>query len=48
VAWKAFLGMVPVAQELPANAQDHGTVPRHQRSESGLAGRIAPADETAR
>ena len=35
--------MLRVAQELPADAQDHRPVPRHQRGESGLAGRFTPA-----
>ena len=35
--------MLRVAQELPADAQHHRPVPRHQRGEGGLAGRLAPA-----
>ena len=42
---EGVLGMVPVAQELPADVQDHRPVPRHQRGEGGLAGGIAPVVE---
>ena len=35
--------MLHVAEELTADAQDHRTVPTHQRRERSLAGRVAPA-----
>ena len=48
---EGVLGMVMVAQELSADAQNHRPVPRHQRSEGGFAGGIAavvePLDELA-
>ena len=37
--------MMVIAQELPADAQHHRTVPGHDRGEGGLVGRIAPRDE---
>ena len=37
--------MVQVAEELPADVQDHRPVPAHQRGERRLAGGIAPRDE---
>ena len=37
--------MVAVAEELPADAQHHRPVARHQRGEGGLAGVIAAGRE---
>ena len=37
--------MVAVAQELPADAEDHRPVTRHQGGEGGLAGGVAPRGE---
>ncbi len=37
--------MVPVAQELPADAQHHRPVTGHQRGEGGLACGITARDE---
>ena len=42
---EGVLGMVVVAQELPADAQDHRPVARHQGGEGGLAGRLAAGGE---
>jgi hypothetical protein len=35
------LGMMPVAHELVADAQDHGPVPSHQSGEGDFTGGIA-------
>ncbi len=37
--------MMAVAQELPADAQDHRSMARHQRGKGRFTGRIAPRDE---
>ncbi len=37
--------MMVIAQELPADAQHHRPVPRHDRGEGGLIGRLAPRGE---
>ena len=37
--------MLPVAEELPADAQYHRTMPAHQCREGGLTGRIATAGD---
>ena len=39
---EGVLRMLQVAQELPADAQDHRPVPAHQGGERGLAGRLTP------
>ncbi len=40
---KGILGMLCVAQKLPANTHDHRPMSRHQRGESGLASRFTPS-----
>ena len=42
---EGVLGVVPVAQELSADAQDHRPVARHERGEGGIPGRIAAGGE---
>ena len=37
--------MMLIAEELPADAEDHRPVARHQRGERRLAGRIAAGEE---
>ncbi len=44
-AWKASSAMVPVTQELSADAEDHRPVPRHQRDERRIPGRVAAGGE---
>ncbi len=42
---EGILGMMQVAQELPANIQDHRPVPLHERRECGFSGRIGSGVE---
>ncbi len=45
---EGVLGVMAVAQELPADAQDHRPVPRHQGGESGIVARgREPLEELA-
>ncbi len=39
---EGVLGVLDVAEELSADAQDHRPMPAHQRREGGLAGRVVP------
>ena len=42
---ESIFGMVSVTQELAADVQHHGPVPRHQGGESRFAGGVAPIVE---
>ena len=39
------MGLVPVTQELSADVEDHRPVPRHEREERRIPGRVAAGGE---
>ena len=42
----ALCGVMMIAEQLPANAQNHGSVACHNRGESGFTGRLPDSSST--